>query len=318
MRQPILSLLRWLLRSLALLVGIVSLVFLAVRAAPGDPVDHLLGDQASVADRQALRQQLHLDGPLHSQYLGMLTEIADGTLGTSPAMAGGPTPVAALIVDRLPNTLALAAASVAWAMALALILGIAAAVHRGRWSDHLARVVALLAVSLPAFVSGPLVLFAFTVFLPWAPTPAHDAGALASLVLPSLVIGFALSGRLGRLLRASLVETLASDMARAWRARGASERRVLWRHALPNALLPVITLLGLQLAALLGGALVTEKIFGRKGLGTLLLDGIAARDHAVVQGCVLTIAILYLAAMGLSAATTAWLDPRLRQAPVPT
>ncbi len=301
------------LRTAGLLLGIVTLVFLGVRAAPGDPIDHLLGETATEAERSSLRHQLHLDGPLWQQFGAMLGEIGDGTLGTSRAVAGQPVPVSGLIIDRLPSTLALALASLAAAIAFALPLGIIGACWRGRWPDHLARIWSLLGVSLPAFVSGPLAIFVFAVVLRWAPTPAHDAHPLAALALPALVIGFALSGRLARLLRSSLVEALGSDMANAWRARGADERRVLWRHAVPNALLPVVTLLGLQLAALLGGALVTEKIFGRKGLGTLLLDGIAARDHAVVQGCVLTIGALYVLAMHTSGAMAAWLDPRLRR-----
>lgn len=313
MGAAVLRLVAHVLRTAGLLLGIVALVFLGVRAAPGDPVDHLLGETASERERVELRRRLHLDGPLHVQFAAMLGEVADGTLGTSHAVAGQPVAVSALIAERLPSTLALALASLLAAIVFALPLGIAGAHWRGGWPDHLARLWSLLAVSLPAFVSGPLAIFLFAVTLRWAPTPAHDAHPLTALVLPALVIGFALSGRLARLLRSSLVEALASDMAKAWRARGASEQRVLLRHGLPNALLPVVTLLGLQLAALLGGALVTEKIFGRKGLGTLLLDGIATRDHAVVQGCVLAIAALYVLAMNASGALAAWIDPRLRR-----
>lgn len=303
-----------LLRNILIIAGLVTLVFLAERAAPGDPVDHLLGDQATEQERAALRHQLHLDGSLASQYAAMLGEIADGTLGQCRSLTAVPTPVRDLIADRLPSTAALALASVLLALGLALPWAVAGARWPGQWPDSVGRLWALLGVSMPAFVSGPLALFVFAVALKWAPTPAHPAGPAAALVLPALVIGFALSGRLARLLRASLIEALGSDMAAAWRARGASERRVLWRHALPNALLPVIALMGLQLAALLGGALVTEKVFGRRGLGTLLLEGIAARDHAVVQGCVLVIACLYLAATGASEAMAAALDPRLRPA----
>lgn len=298
-------------RNVAMVFGLVVLVFAAVRVAPGDPVDHLLGDQATAAERAELHRRMHLDGPLHHQFGAVVADIADGTLGTSWAVSGRPTAVRDLVIDRLPSTVALAFAALLAAIAIALPLGIAGAVWHGGWPDHGARAVAMVAVSSPAFVTGPLALVVFAVWLRWAPTPAHDAGALANLVLPAAVIGFALSGRLARLLRASLIEALASDMALAWRARGASATRVLWRHALPNALLPVLTLLGLQLAALLGGALVTEKVFGRKGLGTLLLDGIATRDHAVVQGCVLVIALAYLATAAASEALARRLDPRL-------
>ena len=305
------SLLRRLARNVAMVLGLVTLVFAAVRMAPGDPVDHLLGEQATIAERTALRHQLHLDGPLHQQFGQMVAEIADGTLGTSYGVAGQPVAVATLIAGRMASTAALALAALVVALLVALPLGIMGARHLHQWPDAVARTGALLAVSMPAFVSGPLAIFVFAVVLRWAPTPAHEAGAFAALVLPAVVIGFALSGRLARLLRASLIEALASDMATAWRARGASEQRILWRHALPNAILPVLTLLGLQLAALLGGALVTEKVFGRKGLGTLLLDGVATRDYAVVQGCVLVIATLYLLASGLTQWLSRVVDPRL-------
>lgn len=304
--------LRRALRGLSMLVGLLTVVFLAVRLAPGDPIDHLLGEQASVQEREALRTRMHLDGPLGAQYLDMLGDVADGTLGTSWTVAGRPTPVRDLILDRAPSTIALALASIVMAVLFAVPLGVMAARKPEGPADQVARLWSLLAVSTPAFVSGPLALFVLAVVLAWAPTPAHDVSPWAALVLPSAIIGFALSGRLARLLRASLVESLSADLTVAWRARGASEARILWRHALPNAALPVLTVLGLQLAALLGGALVTEKVFGRPGLGSLLLQGVAMRDYAVVQGGVVVIGLTYLLATGAVEALTRWLDPRLR------
>lgn len=303
---------RRLLSGLLTLSAMLLVVFASVRLVPGDPVDHLLGEQASEAEREALRERMHLSGTVMEQLGAVVGDIADGSLGTSWAIAGKPVPVRTLIADRLPHTAALALAAVALAALFALPLGFAAAVWSGRWPDHVTRAWSLLAISTPAFVSGPVALYLFAVVLEWAPTPAHDAAAWQSLGLPALVLGVALSARLSRLLRASLLEALTSDAVLALQARGVAWRRVLWRHALPNAALPVLTVLGLQLAALLGGAIVTEKVFGRPGLGTLLLDGIATRDHAVVQGCVLVIGVAYLA----SSAAVEWLahrlDPRLR------
>lgn len=300
------------LSTLIALLGIVTLVFVVVRAVPGDPVDHLLGEQATTADREALRRQMHLDGSLVGQFGAMLGDLADGSLGTSYTLRGTPTPVRALVLDNLPHTAALAIASLLWAVCLALPLGMGAALWHDRAFDHGARLLALVAVSAPAFVSGPLCVYAFAVLLPWAPTPAHAASPLQALVLPSAVIGFALSGRLARLLRATLLEQTRAGYAEALRARGLGRARIALRHLLPNAVLPVLTVLGLQLAALLGGALVTEKIFGRPGLGTLLLEGIAMRDHAVVQGCVVVIGLAYALVNGGVDVLYRLIDPRLR------
>lgn len=297
-------------RSFALLIGLLTVVFAAVRLAPGDPVDHLLGEHATESERSALRSQLHLDGTIAEQFRAMLGDIADGSLGTS-RHGGKPRAVLSLIAERVPSTAALALAAMAVALLIAVPLGILAALQPGGLADQLARISSLLAVSTPAFVSGPLALYGFAVILQWAPTPAHSAHPAAALAVPALVIGWALSGRLARLLRASLLEVLASDLVLALRARGVPTARLLWRHALPNAALPVLTVLGLQLAALLGGALVTEKVFGRPGLGSLLLEAIATRDHAVVQGCVLVIGAVYLVVTGAVDWLTAWLDPRL-------
>lgn len=306
------ALLRRLLSGAITLLCMVAVVFAAVRLVPGDPVDHLLGEQASAAERVQLRTRMHLDGPLHEQFARMLGELGDGTLGTSWAVAGKPVPVRSLIAERLPHTAALAAAAVVLAALLALPLGLMGALWPGRLADHVSRLWCLGAISTPAFVSGPLALFGFAVVLQLAPTPAHHATPWQALWLPALVLAVALSARLARLLRASLLEVLGSDAALAMRARGLSSARILWRHALPGAALPVLTVLGLQLAALLGGAIVTEKVFGRPGLGTLLLEGIASRDHAVVQGCVLVIGAAYLLTSAAVEALLHWLDPRLR------
>ncbi len=311
MNKRIVALARWLGGTALALVGIVLLVFIAVRVVPGDPVDQLLGEQATDADRAELRARMHLDGPLHEQLGGLVGDFANGSMGISYALRGRPTAVRELLVENAPHTLALAVASLLVAALIALPMGLLAAVFRDGLLDHGARAVALVAISIPAFVSGPLALYVLAVLIPAVPTPAHDAAALQSLVLPACVIGFALSGRLARLLRATALEQMNADYVIAARARGVPGRRIVLRHVLPNAMLPVITVLGLQLAALLGGALVTEKIFGRPGLGTLLLDGIAARDHAVVQGCVVVIGVSYAAINGGVDLIYRAIDPRI-------
>lgn len=294
------------------LAGLILVVFVTVRAVPGDPVDQLLGERATERDRAELRRQMHLDGSLLSQWIATVGDIADGSLGTSYALRGEPTDVRALIVENLPHTAALALASLLFASLLALPLGLGAAYWQDGVVDHGTRAIALIAISTPAFVTGPILLFALAVVWPLVPTPAHVASAAQALVLPSMVIGFALSGRIARLLRATAVEQLSSDYVLACRSRGLSEVRIVVRHVLPNAVLPVLTVLGLQLAALLGGALVTERIFGRPGLGTLLLDAIAARDHAVVQGCALVIGAAYVVVNGAVDVAYRQIDPRLR------
>ena len=295
------------------LAGIVLVVFVAIRAVPGDPVDQLLGERATEAERRQLRERMHLDGPLAAQLGHTIAELFDGSLGISHALRNQPVSVRSLLSEHAPHTAALALASVLLAILIALPLGLGAALWQDSVIDHGARWLALLAISAPAFVTGPVALYLLAVAVPLAPTPADDASALASLGLPSLVIAFALSGRLARLLRATALEQLGQDYVTAARLRGLGEARVVLRHVLPNAVLPVLTVLGLQLAALLGGAIVTERIFGRPGLGTLLLDAIAARDHAVVQGCALVIGAAYVLINGAVDVAYRWLDPRLRR-----
>lgn len=307
-----LSALSRLLTTLLAIAGIVLLVFVAVRVVPGDPADVLLGERATEAERAALRARMHLEGPLWQQAGGWLGSLADGSLGTSVALQGRPVAVASLLAEVLPGTLALALVAVLWALALAMPLGTIAALQAGGFGDWLGRLVALSGVAMPVFVSGPIGLLLWTVTLPWLPTAAHPPTGALGLLLPGGVVGFALAARLSRLLRATLLEQLDGPMVAALEARGLPRWRVLWLHALPNAALPLLPVAAGQLGALIGGALVCEKVFGRVGIGTLLLDAIAARDGAVVQGCVLVIAVAYAAVLGLVDVVVAWVDPRTR------
>ncbi len=303
-----LSFLAWRLLSAAgVLVGVACLVFLLLHLVPGDPVEVMLGERAGAADREALRQALGLDRPVLEQLAASLWGLLHLDLGRS--LYDG-RPVAALLAERLPATLELAAAALAVALAVALPLGILAAVRRGPW-DAGAMGLALLGVSVPNFWLGPLLILLFAIGLGWLPVSGREGPA--SVVLPALTLGTALAAVLARMVRASLLEALQEEHVRTARAKGLPEAVVILRHALRPALLPVVTVLGLQLGVLLGGAVVTETVFAWPGLGTLTIEAIQRRDYPVVQGCVLLIAAGYVLANALTDLAYGWLDPRVRE-----
>jgi len=288
-------------------LGVVTLVFLLVHLVPGDPVDVMLGETANPADKAALRAELGLDRPLAEQYLGYLAGVARGDLGRSILYR---RPVAELLAARIPATLELSAAALAVALILAVPLGVAAARRKDTAVDRGSLVASLLGVSIPNFWLGPLLVLAFSVHLRWFPVSGR--AGWASLVLPAVTLGTALAAMLTRMLRSSLVEVLGAEYLTAARARGVGEGRVLWVHALRNALLPVITVLGLQMGSLLSGAVVTEAVFSWPGLGTLLLQAIHGRDYPLVQGCVLVISLGYVGVNLLADWAYRWADPRVR------
>ncbi|MBX3246557.1 MAG: ABC transporter permease [Myxococcales bacterium] len=299
------------LRALLTAAGVVLAVFLLVRLVPGDPVATILGDHASPEERAALRERLHLDAPLPAQLRAFWSDVASGTLGRS---FRDDRTVSARIAEVLPDTAALALASLLVAWTLAIPLGVLAARFRGRWPDRIASTTAVLGLAIPNLWLGPLLILLFGVALRWLPIPGDDAVGLAGLVLPALTLGTALAAALTRQTRAAVAESLSMPYATAARARGLSERVVLFRHALPNAALPLLTVASAQVAALLSGAVVVEKIFERPGLGALFLDAFFARDIPVVQGCVLVIALVTVAVNLVLDALYAALDPRIRLA----
>jgi peptide/nickel transport system permease protein len=297
-----------LLWTLPILLGVVSLVFLLLHLVPGDPVDLMLGEQALAADRAQLRAQLGLDRPLGEQYARYLRRTFAGDLGLSlPSRE----PVAGRIGERYGATVELMLGAMAVALAISFPLGILAAVHHGRWPDQAASTFAVLGVAVPSFWLGPMLILVFAIWLDWLPVDGREGPA--SLVLPALTLGLALAALLSRMLRAALVGVLGEDYVRTARAKGLPERAVLWRHALRNALIPVVTLIGLQIGVLLSGAIITESIFDWPGLGGLLLDAIRRRDYPLVQGCVLVIALTYVAVNLATDLTYGWIDPRIRQ-----
>ncbi|MFY9976034.1 MAG: nickel ABC transporter permease [Chromatiaceae bacterium] len=287
--------------------GVCTLVFLLIHLVPGDPVEVMLGEGASAADRGALRAVLGLDRPLAEQYLGYLGRVARLDLGTS---LHDRRPVLDLLLERAGPTLELALAALVLAVLIALPLGVLAAQHRGGTLERAAMTVSLIGAAIPNFWLGPLLILLFSLWLGWTPVSGRDGWS--SLVLPALTLGTGLAAVLARMVRASVLEVLNEDYVRTARAKGLGPVAVLWGHALRTAWLPILTLIGLQLGALLAGAVITETVFAWPGLGSLLVEAIQQRDYPVVQGAVLLISLTYVLVNGATDLAYGLLDPRTR------
>ncbi|SFR51999.1 nickel ABC transporter permease [Thiomicrospira sp. ALE5] len=286
-----------------------SLVFLLIHLVPGDPVAVMLGEWASPADEAALRAQLGLDQPLWVQYVQYFGGLLRLDLGQSLYFE---QPVSQILAERIPLTAYLAVMALLIAVLIAFPLGMIAAYYAGRWPDYAAMSISLLGVSIPNFWLGPLFILLFAIVLGWL--PVSGAAHPLAWVLPALTLGTALAAILARMLRSSLLEVWHEDYIRTARAKGLSGARVYGVHALRNALLPVVTILGLQLGTLLGGAVITEVVFDWPGLGQLLVESIQRRDYPVVQACILIISLAYIVVNALTELVYAWLDPRIRLA----
>ena len=298
------------LASLFVIWGVVTLVFAAVRLAPGDPVESILGEEALELDKTKLRECLGLDDPIVSQYASFWRDVGSGTLGELCDERG--VTVADKLATNLPATAELAVAALLIALAIALPLGIASALKPYSWIDHGSAILALLGISIPNFWLGPMLLIFFSLTLRALPDPGAGVVGLSALILPAFTLGTGLSAKLTRMIRSSMLEVLSLDFVRTARAKGASRSRVVVKHALRNALVPVVTVLGLQLGALLTGAIIVEKVFARPGLGSLLLSGIEQRNYMIVQGCVLLIAATYVAVNFVTDLLYGVVDPRIR------
>ncbi len=274
---------------------------------PGDPVEVMLGESARPADREALRTALGLDQPLLSQLMSYLKGLLHFDLGQS---LHSKQPIADLLMQRLPATLELTGAALLIAVIIALPLGVIAALYQGKIQDSGAMLFSLIGISIPNFWLGPMLILLFSLWLGWTPVSGREAPG--SLILPAITLGTALAAILARMVRSTLLEVLHEDFIRTAQAKGLAPGSVIWRHALSNAWLPIITLLGLQLGALLGGAVITEAIFDWPGLGSLLIESIQKRDYPVVQGCVLFISTIYVVVNTLTDLLYGWLDPRIR------
>jgi len=287
---------------------VVSAVFLLIHIVPGDPIQQMLGEGAAGADLAAARHAYGLDVPLGQQYLHYWNRVLHGDFGKSIRYGQS---VGSLVAQRYPYTLQLTLAALLVAIVLALPAGVRSAQRRNRWDDRLISIVSLFGLSFPNFALGPILILIFAIGLGWLPVSA--AGSLDHLVLPSITMGGALAAILTRMVRTSLLEELSQDYVRTARAKGLSERVVVYRHALRNALIPVITVLGLQFGALLAGAIVTETIFSWPGLGRLTIQAISNRDYYLVQGCILAISATYVAVNFLTDLVYSAVNPRIRQ-----
>jgi ABC-type dipeptide/oligopeptide/nickel transport system permease component len=286
---------------------IVTMVFLLAHIVPGDPAQQMLGEGARAEDILQLRHTLGLDQPVHVQYEKYMWGVLHGNLGESFHFQ---EPVTGVILDHYPATLELAIVALLVCAAISIPAGILAASKRATGADHAIGVFTLLGLSVPNFALGPVLILLFSVELGWLPVSGR--GGISHLVLPAITLGAALAAILTRMVRASVMEELASDYVRTARAKGLSERAVLWRHAFRNALIPTLTIIGLQFGTLLAGAIVTETIFSWPGIGRLTVQAIEARDFPLLQGCILLIAVTYVAVNLATDFVYALVDPRVR------
>ena len=287
---------------------VVSLVFLLIHLIPGDPIQQMLGEGAPAADIAATRHAYGLDAPLGEQYLRYWKGVLHGDLGRSIRYNQS---VTTLLIQRYPYTFALTLASLLIAIVLSFPAGVYSAQHPNRWSDRVISVVSLFGLSFPNIALGPILIILFAIKL--GKLPVSGAGGVEHVILPAITMGGSMAAILTRMVRTSMLEELNQDYIRTARAKGLPERTVVYRHALRNAMIPVLTVLGLQFGALLAGAIVTEKIFSWPGIGRLTVDAISSRDYYVVQGCILAIGLTYVAVNFLTDILYSVANPRIRQ-----
>ncbi|MGZ8982646.1 MAG: nickel ABC transporter permease [Methylotenera sp.] len=287
--------------------GVLLLTFLLIHLVPGDPVEVMLGDSATQADRGQLRAELGLDQPLIQQFGTYLGKLAQGNFGQSIHTK---MPIIELIKTRYPATLKLACLSLLIGLGIGIPLGIYAALKAGGWQDFIVTLVSVRLSAMPAFWLGPILMLVFAVWLGWLPVSGMES--TASIVLPAMTLGFCLSAIITRMTRTSLLEVLNDDYIRTARAKGLTEPTVILRHALRAALLPIITIVGLQMGSLLAGTVITETIFSWDGIGRLLVESIEKRDYPVTQACVLMIALSYVLVNQATDLVYRLADPRVR------
>lgn len=308
------TVLRRALAALPTLVGVLVVVFLVVHLIPGDPVRALLGDQATAEQIARTRQDLGLDQPLVVQFLDYLARLLRGDLGVSIASR---QPVADQIAARLPSTATLAIAGVLMSVVIGVPLGVLSATLRGRFADFVTLVISSFGVAAPPFWIGILLSTAFAIHLGWLPAigggePGDTGSILRALVLPATALGLSGMALVARMTRSSMLDVLSEDYVRTARAKGLGERAVIYKHALRNAAIPIVTVIGLNFGHLLGGTIVMETVFARPGIGKLLLDAILGRDYPVVQGVTLVIAVSFVLVNLLTDLTYPFFDPRLK------
>ena len=287
--------------------GVLLLTFLLIHLVPGDPVEVMLGESASVADRDALRADLGLNQPLFSQFGSYLNKLAHGDFGQS---IHSKTPIIDMLKTRYPATLKLAFLSLIIGLSIGIPLGVYAALKAGHWQDMMVTIVSVRFSAMPAFWLGPILMLIFAVWLGWLPVSGMESRT--SIILPAITLGLGLSAILTRMTRTSLLEVLNDDYIRTARAKGLSEKTVIIRHALRAALLPIITIVGLQMGSLLAGTVITETVFSWDGIGRLLVESIEKRDYPVTQACVLVVALSYVLVNLATDLLYQFADPRVK------
>ena len=305
--------LRRFLLAVPVFVGVTMVTFVLMQIVPGDPVALLMEEKMAAVDpaaAQRFRARWGLDAPVPVQYLKFLSNAARGDLGISYRTDQDVLPS---ILERAPATAALAGAALGIAILIGIPLGVLAALRQNTMLDSASIMVATAGVSIPNFWLGILLIYALAVKLRWLP-PSGYGPAIPYLVMPALTLGVGLAAVVARLTRSSMLEVIRQDYIRTGRAKGLSERRVILAHALRNAAIPIVTIVGVQISALLSGAVITERVFSWPGAGRLLVDSIGVRDLPMVQGCVLFIASVFIGLNLLVDLSYAWLDPRIRYA----
>ncbi len=300
-------LVRRLASAVLVIVGVVLLVSVLIHLVPGDPVEMMLGETAPAADRESLRRALGLDQPMLTQISKYFLQLVHLDLGES---LHSQRAVVDLLAERIPATAQLAVAALLTAVLIAFPLGVVAAAYKDRMLDRFAMTLSTAGISIPNFWLGPILILFFSVQLGWFPVSGKSG--LLSLILPAITLGTAMAAILARMIRASLLEVLTEQYVLTARAKGLSQFATLYSHAVPNALLPVLTLVGLQLGALLAGAVITETVFSWPGIGQLTVEAIHRRDYPVVQGCVLLISLTYVVVNTLTDIAYGIIDPRIR------
>jgi peptide/nickel transport system permease protein len=287
---------------------VVSVVFLLIHLVPGDPIQQMLGEGASSTDVQAARHAYGLDVPLGRQYVNYWKGVLRGDLGRSFRYDQA---VSRIIAQRYPQTLELTVASMFVALLISIPAGVRSARRRNRWDDRALSFLSLLGLSFPNFALGPILILFFAIYL--GVLPVSGSGSLAHLVLPAVTMGGSLAAILTRMVRTSMLEELNQDYIRTARAKGLAENAIVYKHALRNALVPVLTVVGLQFGALLAGAIVTETIFSWPGIGRLTITAIGNRDYYLVQGCILMIGLTYVIVNFMTDFFYSLANPRIRQ-----
>jgi peptide/nickel transport system permease protein len=304
---------RRILLTLPVIWVVVSVVFLLIHLVPGDPIVQMLGEGASAADISALRHAYGFDAPLSQQYAHYWRGILHGDLGQSLRLHDS---VTHLVLQRYPYTLALTLAALLIGIAFSVPAGVLSALHPNRWQDRTLGVVSLVGLSFPNFALGPILILVFSIYFGWLPVSTAGTGGIGDfllhLILPAITLGLGLAAILTRMVRTAMLEELGQDYIRTARAKGLGENAIVYRHALRNALIPVLTVIGLQFGSLLSGAIVTETIFSWPGIGRLTLSAISNRDYALVQGCILAVGLTYVAINLLTDVAYTIANPRMR------